>query len=365
MKHLKTLFYCSIFTFLIGSCKLTKPPILDCQLKEVSVQSGNIKDKVFAKNTTKGFNSADNAMGGITPIIGSRNNDIAIDCSKNAYQDQEGYVYIFEGNSIPSEFKKIEEKKRCLLFKRASWKLEKTYTLLFDAEICVDERNFTIYMREKGDYPLYKATVGSFTVHKYYNRFLIEDYSNFLRFHEYFRPNMVSENLVDKMELDPTLYKMRYNANPVPNGKLDYATLVTTAIGATDKIYFESIVPKNFSYRIRHIYVKHSEAILKKYFCENSGNCDLSRVTQVKCNYQRDESSYTNETSQNEWFQYLNQKVFPSYLEPTIKGYECDCKNRLYNPYSGSKKNFRRFKNLFLNPLDSPPLPASSNGGPE
>jgi hypothetical protein len=363
MKKIRFMLSMAILPLLLVNCKVTKPSIKNCTLKAVSVESGNITNSNYVKNPTGGFHISDNAMGRITPIIGLSRINTDVTCPpNNAYQDPQGNVYIFEENKIPENITQTAEKVVCNLLNKANWTREKTYSLDLDAEICVDQMNFTIYMREKGEYPIYSAVINGHKIYKYYNRFVVEDYKNFLRFHEYLRPNMPTENLFDRIELDQTKFTMRYNNTLIPSGKLDYNTLAPTAADKTDKIYFESISPSNFSYRVRHIYVKHADSTLKKYFCENQSNCNLDRVTQVNCNFQRDENIFTNSTSNNEWFNYLNNKVFPGHLEPTIKGFECDCNNRKYNPYTGSKMNFKKLNFLLVEPLDSPPLPATSNG---
>jgi hypothetical protein len=346
-----------------NNCTANKTLLNECNIHEVYVESGNIKETNFSKNASPGFSISDNAMGRISPIIGPKRIDLKSDCPpNNAYQDKQGYVYIFKENNIPEDIKKMPENILCGVFSKAKWTLAKTYQLDYDAEICVDQLNSTIYMREKGDYPIYTATIKNHTIYKYYNRFIVEDYKNFLRFHEYLRPNMPSENLFARIDLDQNKFTMRYNSVRIPSGKLDYKTLEPTASEATDKIYFESIRPSNFSYRIQHIYLKHSDETLKEYFCLNQSNCNLDLVTQVNCEFQRDENIFTNENSNNKWFDYLNKKIFPSYLEKTIKGFECDCKNKMFNPYPKSQKSFKKMKYLILEPLDSPPLPATSNG---
>jgi hypothetical protein len=358
MKPKIYILFLASFALLSQSCTRLNYKKLDSKLLPVYVESGMIGKDSTLFYGGKPFSIEDNAIG----LIDSTSKK----CIANGLADAYGYIYIFENNGIPEEFKK--GLKTFIDLKSASWKLKKIYELKYDAEICFDTLNFTYHLREKGKYELYEANVNGYTVYRYYNKFVKEDYSNFLKYHEYLRTNMPPENLLTKMELSPALYKMRFNSTEMPDGVLDYSKMAYTSQGTFDKIYFERKGVNNVSYRLRHIYVNHPKNVLDSFFCDKKPNCDLNFVTQVDCRYQRDENSFVNSSS-NDWFKYLNKNVIPNYLEKTIRGYKCDCENEYSN---NVRRKFRRrgpgndFSGfLMLRPYDSPPLPLSGNGGPE
>lgn len=328
MKQLKKLGLIALATATFLGCKKDKPITPAMALTPVYVESGEIKnDTLYLTNGA--FDANQPALG----LIDSTNCVRTI----NGYVDKTGWVYVFEGGKVPTKALKETEFSRFESLTNANWQNDKLYNLKLDAEICAIKAEWKLYIREKGDYQRQKAVIYNTNVYRFKNRYIIEDYKNFLDYHEYLRPAAKSPDLFQELKLSREQYRATFNGAAF-NGTTNYAAtgVAFTPLGQTDKIYFDNISGGNVRYRFRHVYIKHSPAIIRDFF---DGN-------RVKPEYRRG----TEEANKNnKWFNYL-KTLQAKYVEPGTKGYECTA--------CGSAKA----RKINAESLDSPPLPKIGNG---
>lgn len=285
----------------------------------VSVISGSISNGTFTPGTD--FQIENDAIGAVQ--------DPSNACSRpiNALKDQNNDVFIFESNTLP---KTVDQK----LFNElscATWTKVKEYKLANDASVFINTADFIIHIREAGEYPIYEASINGEKVFKYPDTHYIEDYKNFLTYHEWLRPQNDSPILIDFIRgIKPNEYTTRVGASGMPlidgDGRVNYATGTATAAGVTDKIYFEK-AGEIVNYRLRHVYIDPTfkARLAEKYFDKDG---------KILIEYER---LLDGDNSNNPIFIDLN-KYYEPYIETTITGYDCSVSRGA----SG---------------LDSPPLP--------
>jgi hypothetical protein len=163
-------------------------------LTPVYVESGAIQaDTLFVTNGP--FDANQHAIG----LIGST------DCAKttNGYVDKTGWVYVFEGGRPPQKALKDSDFDRFKYLTEANWQNDEVYNLKLDAEICVLPAEYKIYLREDGDYQRQTAVIYNTNVYRFKNRYIIENYKNFLDYHEFIRPDEASKNIFGLLQLLP------------------------------------------------------------------------------------------------------------------------------------------------------------------
>ncbi|UBM58200.1 hypothetical protein LAG90_15445 [Marinilongibacter aquaticus] len=314
-------------------------------LTKVYVDSGKLTGNTNFISSNA-FNASDPALGSID----------SSGCAKsfNAYLDSEGYLYIFEGSEVPAKFEALSLEEKSKELDAASWKQDYVYTLKNDAEICIDEANWTYYVREKGEYPRELAEIGGNKVYRYWNRYIIEDYSKLLQDHEYLRATSPPEDLYKALGLNPSEYQMYYNDKIIDKSALDYKQLEYTKKGEMDQVSFEKRNDKRVKYRLRYVYLKHDEKVLQKYFCPDGKSCDLNDIERIADQYRRTVTGNfqadLKANSDNAWLQYLRKEVIPSYKKQKIvHGYKCNACS--VKSLRGEGENDA-----------APPLPIISNG---
>lgn len=285
----------------------------------VSVVSGKISNEIFTAGAD--FQIADDAIGAVQ--ANSEN------CNRptNALLDETNEVYIFESNALPNTI----DQNLFNELKGATWSKVKDYTLAKDATVKVEELEFIIHIREAGTYPIYEATINGEKVYKYPDTHFIEDYKNFLTYHEWLRPQNDSPILIDLIRgIKANEYTTRVGASGMPlldgDGRVNYATGTATATGTTDKIYFEK-AGALVNYRLRHVYIDPAfKAQLAKLYYDKDG-----RVLQ----------KFRRATAEGNLKNQLLIELddyYAKFVETTITGYDCSVSR-------GSSG------------LDSPPLP--------
>jgi hypothetical protein len=261
-------------------CNTDTPITPAMKLTPVLVESGNISGTTFTSSGA--FKASDKAIGYAD----------STQTKANGYWGQDNYVYVFEGNTIPSVIDKLPASEKYYCLTSATWVASATYAIKKDMEIEVKANYF--YVRDHYVTPEIKreeATVLGKKVYRYKDQWWIEDYRNEKIRNGLYESKVINGNFTNYFEVieegvTATNYTItsersnKTNAKPIAlsaNGVLNVRESEATFFDTTkddndyDRIYY---YPKNSSlpkYRFRSLIMKHSEEILEEYFDQKTG----------------------------------------------------------------------------------------------
>ena len=249
------------------------------KLTPVLVESGNISGTTFTSSGA--FRATDNAIGYA---------DSTQKTKANGYWGQDNYVYVFEGNAVPSSIAKLSPSEKFVAFTSATWVPSATYAIKKDMEIEVRERYF--YVRDHYVTPEIKreeATVLGKKAYRYKDQWWIEDYNNETIKNGFYVSKAINKKYTNYFEAIEGVTAANYSTTPQndaarvkgvalsANGVLNLSTTKATFFDKTrtdndyDRIYYYPKNPSLPKYCFRSLIMKHSEEILNEYFDQKTG----------------------------------------------------------------------------------------------
>ena len=300
------------------------------QLTSIYLESGNIENGTFQNEPSMIFKSG----GFFKPehrAIGAVSTNSS--CKPNGYQDNQGYLYVFEGGGIPTEMQDIQ--KASTAIKNAVWVETPGYELPYDALICQRKPIFTF--RPAGKIPRFETEVSGIKIYKIKNEVIVEDYTQFLDYHKTANRNIGDAvDLINTLKLNAADYQINSSRSGlvITNGKIDRERSSETAFNTMDKITFSSQKANLPTYQLRVFLIKKTIP-------------ELDNLYEI-----REGKKVLKDGIEETFFNVIKQNYLRSFRVDMIQNYDCDPCFKIQQ--SGQKSSLKTLK---IQDEKNPPLP--------
>ena len=254
-------------------CNTDTPITPAMKLTPVLVESGNISGTTFTSSGA--FKASDNAIGYAD----------STQTKANGYWGQDNYVYVFEGNTVPSVIDKLPASEKYYCLTSATWVASATYAIEKDMEVEVKSNYF--YVRDHYVTPEIKreeATVLGKKVYRYKDQWWIEDYRKLSFNYKILKNEKQTTNYADSLSISPNKFLITTSRSGII---IDPKTGVFSSYKSTatefdsnsqsnefDKLYFLPTDGSNPRYRVQILILKLSDQEKKDYFVRATANAN-------------------------------------------------------------------------------------------